>query len=237
MAGINATGDLHADNIADAALRLAGDSGWRTLALGDIAAEAGLTLADLAGHYPCRAAILAGFERLIDCRMLAGAAAGDTGDSARDRLFDIIMERFEALAPYRAGIRRIARELPMDPQSAMVLACALPRSVAWMYSGARLAIDGPGMPIKLAALGGVYLSALRIWLTDDSQDLSKTMAGLDKRLDKLERLLSGFGRTKPAEPGPAEPTAPLSTTPIEPKAAPRRKAAAKGSRKPSNRTN
>ena len=54
---------------------------------------------------------------MIDRRMLAGAAAGDIDDKPRDRLFDIIMERFDALLPYRDGMKRIARELPFDPAS------------------------------------------------------------------------------------------------------------------------
>src|SRR5579859_6325698 len=123
---------------------------------------------------------------MIDRRMLAGAASEDTTDKPRDRLFDIIMERLDALLPFRDGIRRIARELPFDPPSGLVLAGALPRSAAWMFAGARIPIDGPLMPIKVAALGALYLSVLRTWLKDDSQDLAKTMAALDRQLDRAE---------------------------------------------------
>ena len=180
-----------ADRIAAGALNLAGQRGWRTLQLTDIAAEAGVTLAELAGLYACRPQILDGFEQMIDRAMLAAENAGDT---PRDRLFDIVMARFDALAPYRDGIRRIARELPLDPPSGMVLSCALPRSVCWMFSGAKVGVHGPAMPFKLLTLGGVYLSTLRVWLTDDGQDLAKTMACLDRQLDRAERLMGGFGR-------------------------------------------
>lgn len=194
-----------AETIAAAAIRLAGERGWRGLSLADIALEAGVTLAELSRDYTCRAEILDGFERMIDRRMLAGAAAGDIGDKPRDRLFDIIMERLDALLPYRDGIKRIARELPFDPGSALVLAGALPRSVAWMFSGARIAIAGPAMPLRLAALGGVYLSTLRVWFGDENQDLSKTMAHLDRQLNRAASLLSGdFGPTRPAEPMPSD---------------------------------
>ncbi len=226
-----------AETIAAAALRLAGERGWRSLPLTEIALESGVTLAELSRHYTCRPEILDGFERMIDRRMLAGAAAGDIGDKPRDRLFDIIMERFDALLPYRDGVKRIARELPLDPGSALVLAGALPRSVAWMFSGARIAIAGPTMPLRLAALGGVYLSTLRIWLDDENQDLSKTMAHLDRQLNRAASLLSGdFGRTRPAEPMPsdgppsvAEPQ-PGDPAPAPPKAGPAKARAAKPKR-------
>ena len=210
-----------ADTIAAAAVRLAGERGWRSLSLSDIATEAGVTLSTLARHYMCRPEILDGFERMIDRRMLAGAAAGDIDDKPRDRLFDIVMERFDALLPYRDGIRRIARELPFDPASGLVLAAALPRTVGWMFAGARIAVSGPAMPVKLAAMGGAYVATLRVWLGDDSQDLGKTMAALDRRLGQAMNLLGGsFGRTKPTEPPP--PAGPPDVVEPEPKPAPKR---------------
>src|ERR1700761_2699660 len=194
-----------ADTVAAAALRLAGERGWRGVTLGDIAQEAGVTLSALARCYGSKAEILDGFERMIDRRMLAGAIAGDIDDKPRDRLFDIIMERFDALLPYRDGVRRITRELPFDLMSGLTLATTAPRSLGWMFTGARIAVDGPAMPFKLAVLGGVYLSAFRVWLDEESQDLSKTMATLDKQLDRAVSLIGGsFGRTGPTEPVPSE---------------------------------
>jgi AcrR family transcriptional regulator len=194
-----------ADTIAAAAVRLAGERGWRNLTLGDIAQEAGVTSSALARNFGSRAEILDGFERMIDRRMLAGAIAGDIDDKPRDRLFDIIMERFDALLPYRDGVRRITRELPFDLMSGLAMAMAAPRTIGWMFTGARIAVDGPAMPFKLAVLGAVYLAAFRVWLNEESQDLSKTMATLDKQLDRAMSLIGGsFGRTGPSEPVPSE---------------------------------
>jgi len=193
-----------ADLIAAAAVRLAGQKGWRGLSLGDIATEAGTTLADLARCYASRLEILDGFERMIDREMLTGFAAGDVGDKPRDRLFDIIMERFDKLAPYREGVRRIARELPFDPASGVVIAASLPRSIFWMLTGARIAVAGPLMPVKLMALTGLYLSVFRVWVGDDDPDLSKTMATLDRQIDRLVPLL---GREFARDASTAEPEA------------------------------
>ena len=220
-----------ADVIAAAAVRLAGERGWRSLSLSDIAMEAGTNLPTLARYYVCRPEILDGFERMIDRRMLAGAQAGDIDDKPRDRLFDIVMERLDALLPYRDGIRRIARELPFDPASGLVLAAALPRTIAWMFTGARIDAAGPTMPIKLAAMSAAYLATLRVWLNDESQDLGKTMATLDTRLGQAMGFIGGsFGRTRPSEPpppaGPPDVVAPEPPAPKRPsprkKASPRR---------------
>ncbi len=197
------------DDIAAAAVRLAGQRGWRGLALGDIAAEAGVTFAQLARCYACRPDILDGFERMIDRAMLAAAVTGETAEKPRDRLFDIIMERFEALRPFRDGVRRIGRELPFDAPSALVLAAAMPRSAALMFAGAGMRIEGPLMPVKIAALSGLYLAVFRDWLRDDSQDLGKTMAALDKRLDRATILFGvKFERPRQASKERAAPTEP-----------------------------
>ena len=193
-----------ADLIAGAAIRLAGRSGWRNAMLREIAAEAGLTLAELAQSYSSRAAILDGFENMIDRQMLANAAADNLEDPPRDRLFEIIMGRFDALAPYKDGARRVARDLPFDPQSGLVMACALPRSVSWMLAGARLPVGGPLMPLRLASVGAAYLSTFRVWLGDDSDDLPKTMAALDRNMDRVKNLLGGDA-PKPPNPEPIAP--------------------------------
>jgi hypothetical protein len=171
---------------------------------------------------------------MIDRRMLAGAIAGDIDDKPRDRLFDIIMERFDALLPYRDGVRRIAKELAFDPISGLTLATALPRTLGWMFTGARIAADGPAMPLKLAVLGGVYLATFRVWLDEESQDLSKTMATLDKRLDRAMSLIGGsFGRSRPEEPVPSE--GPPDTAEPEPVPPAPKSAAAKPAAKPARK--
>ena len=205
----------NSDIVAAAALTLAGESGWRSLSMGDIALAAGISLAELSRCFASRYEILDGFERMMDRRMLDGAAAGDINDKPRDRLFDIIMERLEAMAPYRDGLGRVAKEVPFDPPSGLVLAAALPRAISWMFAGARIDIGGPLMPLKLAVLGGIYMSVVRVWFQDNDPDLAKTMAALDRGLDRAKTLLGGeFGPTRPVEPTPTE--GPVAETQPEP---------------------
>jgi hypothetical protein len=98
-----------------------------------------------------------------------------------------------------------------------------------MFAGARIAVTGPGMPLKLAVLGGVYLAAFRVWLNEESQDLSKTMATLDRQLDRAMSLIGGtFGRSRPAEPVPSEgPPDVVEPEPVAPGAKPPMARAAK----------
>src|SRR5215468_10541816 len=91
------------EHVIDVALRLAAERGWAELALSDIAAAAKLTFADLYASYPSKTAILVALMRGVDRQVLAGVAPNPE-ESTRDRLFDLIMKRFAALAPHRTGL-------------------------------------------------------------------------------------------------------------------------------------
>src|SRR6516165_2538293 len=98
------------DRIIAAALRLAETRGWRELSLGEIAGEAGTPLAELRGTFQSKGQILAAFSRTVDQAVLEKFEKPGA-DAARDRLFDVLITRFEIMQPYKAGIRRIRDDL------------------------------------------------------------------------------------------------------------------------------
>ena len=176
-------------HLIDTALRLAAERGWAGLSLGDIAAEAKLPLSKIYPVFSSKAAILAGFSTMIDAKVLAELDEEDEEGDARDRLFDVLMSRFDALQPYRAGLGNILYDLLRDPAAA---ACALPglqRSMALMLEAAGLSASGPKGLIRIKGLAAIYLASLRVWLRDDSLDMAKTMAALDGYLRRVEGLL------------------------------------------------
>ena len=88
-------------DIYAATMRVAALNGWRKARMTDIAEEAGLTLAELHDKYPSKTALLNDFVLHIDRIVLKGAVKTvDEDSSYRDRLFDILMRRFDALNPY-----------------------------------------------------------------------------------------------------------------------------------------
>lgn len=171
----------------ESAMRMAAGQGWRNVTLGAIAADCGVTLAELYRRYPSRTAILAGLARQVDAEVLNGAAA-DAGESPRDRLFDAMMRRYDALKPYRAAIAAIVADAPRDPLALLCLCGQAGRSMAWMLEAAGIPSGGPLGALKVKGLGLIHLSVLRVWLNDESDDLAKTMATLDTALRRIEPL-------------------------------------------------
>jgi AcrR family transcriptional regulator len=175
----------------EAALALAAIQGWRHTTMADIAARSGLSLAELLARFATKEAILAAYMQRLDGAMLAGESpdSNDAGEDSRDRLFETIMRRLDAMTAHKDALRNILRDLPYSPLSACSLAAGpFNRSTRWMLAAAGL--DGGGLIAELRrrGLGLIYLAAVRAWLDDDTQDLSKTMAALDRRLRQAESL-------------------------------------------------
>jgi AcrR family transcriptional regulator len=171
--------------VIEAAFRLAAERGWAGLALADIAGAARLSLADLYASYPSKTAILAALGREVDRQVLAGLE-GDSEESTRDRLFDLIMKRFDALAPYRDGLSAVARDVGRDPLAALCGMGQLARSMALTLEAAGVSSSGLAGALRTKGLGAIYLATMRDWFRDDSTDRARTMAALDARLRRAE---------------------------------------------------
>lgn len=176
------------DRIITAALTLAAGRGWRRVGLSDVAAEAGVSMAELRNAFSSKAAIINGFVRRTDERVLAAGPA--EGSSARDRLFDVLMRRFDVLQPDKAAVAAVVRATLCDPWAALCYGPGLLASMAWMLEAAGLSSAGPTGALRTKGLSLVYLAALRTWLGDDGVDLAKTMAVLDRGLRQAESVAS-----------------------------------------------
>ena len=137
-----ATAASEADRIIDAAFARIATEGWRRLSLAAIAAEAGLPILRVYRIFRSRQAILCAFFRRIDETVLAEPPAPEEGERPRDRVFDLLMRRFDALGPYKPALDMLGRELAGDPASALAAAAGLLRSMRWMLEAADIATGG-----------------------------------------------------------------------------------------------
>jgi AcrR family transcriptional regulator len=213
--------------IIAAALRLAGERPWGDVTLTDIARAADVNLNEVRRAFNSKTEILAAFVRAVDDEVLARAPKRAAGQSPRDALFDVVMSRFDVMAPYRSALNSIAATWTLDP----ALLRALAQSPAWMLRAADIKAEGLDGQLRATGLGAVYASVFRTWLKDDDPGLARTMAALDRRLRRGEDALEaidGFAKkvcdvteglrkacaraSKPAEskPAPESPPPPVS---------------------------
>jgi len=155
------------EKIIAAALGLAARDGWRGASLRRIADEAGVTLAALRAHFPSKPAIINGFISSIDAKMLAGGDV-DLGEPARDRLFEVIMRRFDAMEPHRAGVDAVIRGSIGDTEAALTVLPRFMSSMAWLLEAAGLSSAGLSGLVRTKGVAAIYLAGLWAWLGDDT---------------------------------------------------------------------
>lgn len=185
--------DTASDNALIAALwRVNAAHGWPGLTMRRLAAEAGMDTAALRARFPTRLDLLLLHGRVMDQAVLAGTIPGQ-GGSVRDRIFDVLMRRLDAMQPHRAGILRLFEDMRRDPAIALALAPHIGVAMRWMLEAAE--IEAKSCEARLLAFGlsGVWLATIRAWARDDSPDMGSTMAALDSALDRAERIARPLG--------------------------------------------
>ena len=183
--------------------RVIAQHGWPAMSMRRLAAEAGLETAGLRDRFPTRLNLLLLHGRVMDQAVLAGTIPGQ-GGSARDRIFDVLMRRLDAMQPHREGILRLFEDMRRDPLLALALAPHIGVAMRWMLDAAE--IEAKSCEARLLALGltGVWLATIRAWARDDSPDMGTTMAALDAALDRAERIARPLGLLRgEAAPPPA----------------------------------
>ena len=167
---------------------------WRAVTFGRIATACDMSLSELYGQYSSKSDLLVAYSRRIDAAMLEALGPSPLaieGSVVKDRLFEALMARFDAMASHKDAIRSLMRDLPGDPAT---LACflygGLRRGLDWALAAADLDTTGLAGGLRRNLLGAVYLDALRVWLRDDGADLAATMAHLDRRLAQASRCLT-----------------------------------------------
>jgi AcrR family transcriptional regulator len=186
------------------ALEMVADHGWSRLSMVDLAARAGSTPAAVYRELGGRSGVLRAMTARIDEAMLEIDRVELDGLPPRDRVFELMMRRFDAMAPFRAGLIRLAKDARQAQDLLLATACRLDRSLTWLQDAAGLPCHGLRPLLQRRVLLAVYLNTLRIWCGDDSADLARTMAALDKQLRRVESIAGlAAGRTTTADRGTA----------------------------------
>src|SRR5262245_57810153 len=117
--------------ILAAALDCAAHSSWAQVSLADIAGEAKVPLGDMRDLFSSKSAIIAELVRAVDREVLSRIDKAPDQEK-RDLLFDVVMTRFDVLAPHKAALKSMAQAGGAD----LALAEPLLTSQHWMLQAA-----------------------------------------------------------------------------------------------------
>jgi AcrR family transcriptional regulator len=180
--------------IVDALMTLAAARRFEDISISDIAKAAGVTLADFRDAFPSKGAVLAGFSRRIDRAVLEQETGELADESPRERLFDVLMKRLDAMTPYRDGVREAAAWVRRTPVAALAMNQVAMNSMRFMLEAAGLEAEGAAGAVKLQGLTLAWARVIQVWLDDEEPALSRTMAELDRVLTRGERVAAGVDR-------------------------------------------
>ena len=180
--------------IVDTLMELAAERRFEDISVRDISKAAGVSLADFRDAFPSKGAVLAGFTRHIDRIVLAQDDGEVADENPRERLFDVLMRRLEAMAPYRKGLSEVGAWLRREPAAALAMNQVSLSSMRFMLEAAGIEAEGAAGAIKLQGLALAWARVLQVWLDDDDPALSKTMAELDRVLTRGERAVASLDR-------------------------------------------
>jgi hypothetical protein len=175
--------------LVTAAFALGAEAGWRKVSPAAAARHAGLDLARARARFTCTGSILKRFGQLADEFALTGAL---TEGPVRDRLFDILLRRFDYLQLHRPGVLALLKFLPFCPPLALFMAELNIVSMGWLLEGAGVPSTGLRGILAKRGLLLVWAYGIKAWVSDDSEDLTATMAAVDKALARADSFAARF---------------------------------------------
>jgi hypothetical protein len=176
--------------LIDTTFSLAGEIGWSAITLQRIGKTANIPLDETSAIFSSKWDILEAFRARTDLLITSQKTPTWSGQSVKDRLFDILMARIEIIEPWKAGISSIARHSVVQPLTAIRLFASLNKSMELMIKHVDAKTQGPGKFLQSHGLTIIYLLVLRQWISDPSSDLGSSMAELNKRLISADQLIS-----------------------------------------------
>jgi ubiquinone biosynthesis protein COQ9 len=177
------------DAAIDAMLPHVPARGWGMAALRAGLRDAGAEPADAELLFPGGGAdLIEAFIDLADRRMERDAAAADMADLRLPaRVRAVIALRLAAMRPHRDAVRRGLGILALPRHAGLAARCtARTVDAIWHAAGDRSADFS--WYTKRAILAAVYSATLLVWLRDEDEADTATLAFLDRRLADVARI-------------------------------------------------
>ena len=180
------------DHIIEAILNHVPFDGWSKASLDMAATDCELSQAEIHGLFPGGVAdAIAAYGAYSDKNMITafyGQGLAEISDMpVHMKIRSLILLRLEQAAPFKEVVRRTLAVLAR-PQHAKLAAQLLYNTVDEMWRAAGDTSTDYNFYTKRATLSAVYSATLLAFLSDNSPDMAKTEAFLDRRLADIAKL-------------------------------------------------
>jgi hypothetical protein len=168
---------------------LINDIGWEKFSLEKLSTKEKIPINDLKVFFKCKNSIVDKFSRMIDKKIESKLRIDDFKDSSKkDILFELIMMRFDEMEGYKGSLVKILDVSKNKPLLISIITKNVMNTMDFFLELSNSYNNYAFDFLKKNFLFFIYSITFKTWLSDDTDDLSKTMAELDKLLSTAENF-------------------------------------------------
>ena len=168
---------------------LINDIGWEEFSLEKLSTKEKIPINDLKVFFKCKNSIVDKFSRMIDKNIESKLRIEDFKDSSKkDILFELIMMRFDEMESFKGSLVKILDVSKNKPLLISIITKNVMNTMDFFLELSNSYNNYAFDILKKNFLFFIYSITFKTWLSDNTEDLSKTMAELDKLLSTAENL-------------------------------------------------
>tara|TARA_B100000963_G_scaffold81191_1_gene69075 strand:- start:899 stop:1486 length:588 start_codon:yes stop_codon:yes gene_type:complete len=168
---------------------LINDIGWNEFSIEKLSIRENIPLNNLRVHFKCKYSIVDKFSRMIDRNIESKLRIQDFKDSSKkDILFELIMMRFDEMAEFKGSLSDILDASKNKPLLISIITKNVMNTMDFFLELSNSYNNYAFDVLKKNFLFLIYSVTFKTWLSDDTDDLSKTMAELDRLLSTAENF-------------------------------------------------
>ena len=169
------------------AIHLIETIGWKDFSISKLSRIRNIEIHQIKFFFKTKTSILKEFTKMIDESVLEEISIEDLEScSTKDNLFEFIMLRFEKLEPYKIMLKKFLIDIKSQPIVLKTISKQISNSLDLYLELSNAKNNYFIDQIKLNTFFLMYAYIFKIWLEDDSTEMNRTMAELDKWLSKAE---------------------------------------------------
>ena len=162
--------------------------GWKEFSIERFAEENNYKTSEVKNFIGNKNDLLIEFSKMIDEKVELNINIEEFENSdVKDNIFELIMMRFDAMTPFKGGLKKIINEIK-SPIILKEISQNILVSMDFYLEFSNAYDDTIFDVIKKKSLFLIYSYCFKVWLNDDSKELSKTMSELDRLLNYAEKF-------------------------------------------------
>jgi len=168
---------------------LINDIGWDKFSIEKLSTKENIPVRDLKVFFKCKYSIVDKFSIMIDKNIESKLRSEDFKDSSKkDILFELIMMRFDEMEEFKGSLAKILDVSKNKPLLASIITRNVMNTMDFFLELSNSYSNYAFDVLKKNFLFLIYSITFKTWLSDNTNDLSKTMAELDKLLSTAENF-------------------------------------------------